>query len=200
MTTNFFQHIASLNIPGNWKISIHTEDNTTFTISALFTALQCGDDAAKAIPPMLLTGTTEELDNGFFDTIKEPAIQTAGLYTNMEIYLKGLEQAKLASKQEQDRKTAEKKQATTTPAASVSNVSPSAPKPSREELNKAFDAEMEKVTDLIKKLKFTDALNILPSVDTYPHKDREITKKRDYLKQQAKFYEATLITFNQENQ
>ncbi len=48
MKTDFFENIAQLNIPGNWKISIHTEDNLQFTVSALFTALMCCDNTARA--------------------------------------------------------------------------------------------------------------------------------------------------------
>ena len=59
MNTDFFQNIAGLNVPGNWKITIQTTDNVQFTVSALFTAIACGDNAAKAVPPMLLKGTVE---------------------------------------------------------------------------------------------------------------------------------------------
>ena len=29
MKTNFFQNIADLNVPGNWKIAIHTDGKGT---------------------------------------------------------------------------------------------------------------------------------------------------------------------------
>ncbi len=196
MNTNFFENIAGLNIPGNWKITIQTEDNIEFTVSALFTALQCGDNAAKAIPPMLLKGTAHELNDGFFETITVPAQQTAGLYSNMESYLKGLEAAKLASKQEQDNREKAKKQA----AANKSNediIVPDA-KINKEEKKKAYDDTMQEVTELIKKLKFSDALNILPSITEYPHKEAELKKKTDYLKTQISLYEKALINFNAE--
>ncbi|MBD1395115.1 PRTRC system protein E [Mucilaginibacter glaciei] len=196
MTTNFFEIIAGLNISGNWKITIQTEDNTAFTVSALFTALQCGDNAAKAIPPMLLNGTASELDNGFFETITGPIQQTAGLYSNMESYLKGLEAAKLASKQEQDNREKAKKQA----AANKSNediIVPDA-KINKEEKKKAYDDAMREVAELVKKLKFSDALNILPSIADYPHKEGELKKKTDYLKTQISLYEKALINFNAE--
>ncbi|RWY48338.1 hypothetical protein [Mucilaginibacter gilvus] len=196
MTTNFFEIIAGMNLPGNWKITIQTEDNMEFTVSALFTALQCGDHAAKAIPPMLLKGAASELNDGFFETITAPVQQTAGLYTNMESYLKGLEAAKLASKQEQDNMEKAKKQAS----ASKDNgdiIVPDA-KISKEEKKKAYDDAMQEVAELIKKLKFSDALNILPSVTDYPHKEGELKKKTDYLKTQIALYEKALINFNAE--
>jgi PRTRC genetic system protein E len=197
MNTNFFEIIAGLNIPGNWKITIQTEDNIEFTVSALFTALQCGDNGAKAIPPMVLKGIASELNEGFFETITIPVQQTAGLYSNMESYLKGLEAAKLASKQEQDNREKTRKQAA---AASKDNgdiIVPDA-KINKEEKKKVYYDTMHEVADLIKKLKFSDALNILPSITEYPHKEAELKKKTDYLKTQISLYEKALINFNAE--
>lgn len=56
MTTDFFNHIAALATPGNWKLTIQTGDNSTFTVSALFTAANGGDTAARLIPPKILQG------------------------------------------------------------------------------------------------------------------------------------------------
>ena len=197
MTTNFFENIAGLNIPGNWKITIQTEDNIEFTVSALFTALQCGDNAAKAIPPMLLKGTPTELNDGFFETITIPAQQTAGLYSNMESYLKGLEAAKVASKQEQDNRDKAKKQAAAANKDNGDIIVPDA-KINKEEKKKAYEDAMQEVAELIKKLKFSDALNMLPSIADYPHKEGELKKKTDYLKTQIALYEKALINFNAE--
>jgi PRTRC genetic system protein E len=88
MTTNFFENIAGLNIPGNWKIAIHTDDKGQFTVSALFNIDGNGDNAYKVVPPMVLKGTAQEMDEGFFDTIEQPMQETAGLFHNMEAYLK----------------------------------------------------------------------------------------------------------------
>jgi PRTRC genetic system protein E len=197
MNTNFFENVAELNIPGNWKITIQTEDNIEFTVSTLFTALQCGDNAAKAIPPMLLKGTAQELNHGFFETITVPVQQTAGLYSNMESYLKGLEAAKLASKQEQDNREKAKKQAIVASKNSEDIIVPDT-KISRDEKKKAYDDAMQEVAELIKKLKFSDALNILPSITEYPYKEGELKKKTDYLNTQISLYEKALINFNAE--
>ncbi|RYY59134.1 MAG: prtrc system protein e, partial [Chitinophagaceae bacterium] len=58
---------------------------------------------------MLLRGTVEELDEGFFDSILHPVQEAAGLFHNMESYMKGLEEAKKQSKMEQDKKLQESK-------------------------------------------------------------------------------------------
>ena len=145
---------------------------------------------------MLLKGTAPELNDGFFETITVPVQQTAGLYSNMESYLKGLEAAKLASKQEQDNREKAKKQV----AANKSNediIVPDA-KIIKEEKKKAYDDTMQEVAELIKKLKFSDALNMLPSIAEYPHKEGELKKKTDYLKTQISLYEKALINFNAE--
>ncbi len=105
MTTNFFQNINAMNVPGNWKLTVHTDEQGQFTVSALFTALHNADNATKAIPPMLFKGTATELDEGFFEAITQPVQQTAGLYHNLNAYHKELEKARVASKMNRTRKT-----------------------------------------------------------------------------------------------
>lgn len=195
MTTNFFENITALNVPGNWKISIQTTDNMLFTVSALFAATNCGDNASKAIPPMLLKGTAEELNKGFFDAITLPVQQTAGLYTSMEAYLKEVERARLASKEEQDRKTKEKAAQT---AKKPGDVEMPDPKQAKEEKKKAYDEAMKNITELSAKMKYADALAILPSLEDYPEKKNELEKKEAELKRLNSQYENALFNLNAE--
>lgn len=65
------------------------------------------DEAQEKICPMLLSGTAEELDNGFFPAIQQPLAQTVGLLTNMAEHEKSLEAAKAASKAESGAKKKE---------------------------------------------------------------------------------------------
>jgi PRTRC genetic system protein E len=196
MTTNFFQNIASLNLPGTWKLVIQTDTDGNMTVSELFNAT-CGDKAVKLIIPYTLTGTAQDLDEAFFTKITEPVAKTAELQTNLEAHLKSMEQAKAASKMEQDKKNKEKAQATATPKKTEDAEIPE-PKISREDKKKAYDTAMENVTELIKKLKFSEALTVLPDVADYPNKENELKKKRQYLEQQANFYEKALQNFNAE--
>ncbi len=196
MTTNFFQNIASLNLPGTWKLVIQTDENGKMTVSELFNAT-CGDKAVRLIIPYTLTGSAQDLDEAFFIKITEPVAKTAELQTNLEAHLKSMEQAKAASKMEQDRKAKEKTQVTTTPKNTQDAEIPE-PKISREDKKKAYDTAMENVTGLIKKFKFSEALTILPEVTEYPNKENELIKKRRYLEQQANLYEKALINFNAE--
>jgi hypothetical protein len=66
METNFFKSILALQVAGDWKINIAKEDMDRLIVSVLFFNDTIGDDARKKVPPILLKGTAEELDNGFF--------------------------------------------------------------------------------------------------------------------------------------
>lgn len=193
MNTDFFKNLAGLNVPGNWKISIQTSDNIQFTVSALFLANACGDNASKTIPPMLLKGTTDELDEGFFDAIVAPIQETAGLYTNMEAYLKEVERARLASKEEQDKKA----KAVQT-AKKPGDVEMPDQKLAKEEKKKAYDETMKSIGELSAKMKYGDALALLPSVQDYPEKKNELEKKETELKRLLNQYENALFNLNAE--
>ena len=183
MTTNFFQNIANLNVPGNWKFTLHTDEAGNFTVSALFTALQQADNALKAIPPMLLRGTATELDEGFFEAITEPVQQTAGLYHNLNAYHNGLEDARLKSKMEQDKKAKENKAKpkTATGEGGEDDIEISEPKPSKEEKRKAYTQAMININELKAACKYGEALALLPAIVDYPEKETELTKKAEEL-------------------
>ena len=178
MKTNFFDNIAVLNIPGNWKITIHTDDKGQFTVSALFNIDGNGDNACKVVPPMVLKGTAQELDEGFFDTIQKPVQETAGLFHNMEAYLKGLEEAKKQSKMEQDKKTQElknKQQAKVKTA--EDDIEVSGLKENKEEKKKRYDEAMKNIANLNDHCKYEEAIALLPSIEDYPEKQMELEKK-----------------------
>ena len=195
MNTDFFKNLAGLNVPGNWKISIQTSDNIQFTVSALFLANACGDNASKTIPPILLKGTTDELDEGFFDAIVAPVEETAGLYTNMEAYLKEVERTRLASKEEQDKKAKEKAAQT---AKKPADVEMPDPKLAKEEKKKAYDEAMKNIGELSAKMKYADALALLPSVQDYPEKKNELEKRETELRRLLNQYENALFNLNAE--
>jgi PRTRC genetic system protein E len=178
MTTNFFENIAGLNIPGDWKIAIHTDDKGQFTVSALFNTNNNGDNAYKVVQPMVLKGTAQEMDEGFFDTIERPVQETAGLFHNMEAYLKGLEEAKKQSKMEQDKKAQEnktKQQAKVK--AAEDDIEVSGLKENKEEKKKRYDEALKNIADLNDHCKYEEAIALLPSVEDYPEKQTELEKK-----------------------
>ena len=200
MTTNFFQNIASLNVPGNWKLTLHTDEAGNFTVSALFTALQQADNALKAIPPMLLRGKATELDEGFFEAITEPVQQTAGLYLNLNAYHIGLEEARLKSKMEQDKKAKENKakSKTATDEGGEDDIEISEPKPNKEEKRKAYTQAMININELKAACKYGEALALLPAIADYPEKEAELTKKAAELNRLKTQMDKNLALFNAE--
>jgi PRTRC genetic system protein E len=195
MTTNFFQNITALNVPGNWHLAIHTDEQGQLTVSALFTALHNADSATKGIPPMLLKGTAPELDEGFFETITQPVQQTAGLYNNLNAYHKELERARLASKMEQDKKNKNNPKPATGEAGDR-DIELGEPQPGKEEKRKAYLQAMIKINELNAACKYEEALALLPTATDYPEKEAELkikladlTRKRDQMVQ-------TLSLFN----
>jgi len=92
METNFFKTILVLQVAGNWKINIAKEDTDKLIVSLLFFNDTVGDDARKKVPPILLKGTAEEIDSGFFEAIEQPVKDTAQLFANMEQFLKDFNQ------------------------------------------------------------------------------------------------------------
>lgn len=160
---NFFQQIAGLAVDGDWKITIAGDKLGGFIVSVLFYNLQVGDDASKKVPPMLLKGTAQELDDGFFAAIGQPVKETAELFLNMEQYLKEREQAKLASQMEKDKDGKEKKE--------------------RDERRKKYDTLLKKVDELEEAKKYQEAIANLPKADAYPEQAEEIAKRLEQLRQ-----------------
>ncbi|NHA05588.1 PRTRC system protein E [Mucilaginibacter rubeus] len=197
MTTNFFQNINAMNVPGNWKLTVHTDEQGQFTVSALFTALHNADNATKAIPPMLFKGTATELDEGFFEAITQPVQQTAGLYHNLNAYHKELEKARVASKMEQDKKNKNNSKPKPATGETDENIELREPQPNKEEKRKAYVQTMIKINELNAACKYEEAIAILPSATDYPEKEAELktkladlTRKRDQMAQALSLFNA----------
>ncbi|MBW7892925.1 MAG: PRTRC system protein E [Chitinophagaceae bacterium] len=171
-TTNFFQTLAALNLEGDWQISIKAAGGSRMLVSVLFINDKVGDNARKLIPPMILKGTVQELDEGFFTSIETPVKQTASLFVNMEAYAKAQEQARLQSKMEQDKHQQQKKQ--------------------NETGNKKYEAAMKKVADLEAAGKFREAYAQLPKPTDFPEYEQAITEKKEEL--MAKFESTGLFS------
>lgn len=148
METNFFKSILSLHVAGNWKINIAKEDADKLIVSVLFYNDSVGDEARKKVPPILLKGTAEELDKGFFETIAEPVKDTAQLFANMEQFLKEKQQAKVSSQMEKDNILKMDKEKT--------------------ELQKQYESAMKKADELETAGKFKEAWMKVPQADLYP--------------------------------
>lgn len=200
MTTNFFKNITDLNVSGNWKFTINGDNKGILTVSALFTPVENGDNAAKLVPPLLLRGTADELDTGFFETIQQPVQEASGLFHNMDKYVKGLEEAKKQSIMEQDKKAQEiKAKALTKTGASADGIEvTSEPKVSKEDKRKAYEDAMKKIGDLNDACKYEEALTLLPSATDYPEKQSELERKKADLERKQKQYAQALQLFHQD--
>ncbi len=164
MNTNFFNQIAQMDINGSLQINIQQNEDNTLIVSVLVQNESCGDKAKNLIPPLVLRGTSEELDNGFFENIVQPIEQTSALMVNMESYLKAQEQAKKQSAMEKEQAEKEKK--------------------AKAERKKKFDKAMEKANKLEEEQKFREAWVAVPSVENYPEFADKIRKRKKELSDQ----------------
>lgn len=197
MKTNFFENIAAMNALGKWIITINNDAEGIFTVSTLYAGMPSGDNATKAIPPLLTKGTASEMDEGYFEAIQTPVKATAGFYTSTEAYLKSLEKARLNSKMVQDKKG---KNNTPKPAEKAEDpdeeMEMPEPQPSAAEKKKAYDGAMKKVNDLNTYCKYAEALEALPSESDYPEKEAELKAKRADLTRKKEQMSKTLELFN----
>jgi len=191
METNFFQNIAALGTPGKWNITIATQDNINFVVSAHFTAPHGNDNAASLIPPLMFKNTAEVLGVAFFRDIAEPIKETAEVFNNMEAYKKGLELARQKSQEQRDKN---KPQPTT--AIKVTAPETEEEKLAKEEKKCAYEEAMKTVASYLPQMKYAEALQILPLTEDYPDKKIELTAKREELDKLVKLKEKSLFAFN----
>lgn len=162
-TTNFFQAVAAIGVAGLWKITIQDSTDNKLVVSVLLSDGKCGDEAQKKVPPIILHGTPQELDEGFFEAITTPVLETAQLFANMEQYLKEREQARAASQMEKDKESRDKKD--------------------KEERKKKFEEKMKKVSELEEAKKWQEAIANMPKAGDFPEQAEEIAKRLDALRQ-----------------
>ncbi|MBS9768664.1 MAG: PRTRC system protein E [Flavobacteriaceae bacterium] len=163
MNTNFFNQIAQMDINGSLQINIQQNEDNTLIVSVLVQNESCGDKAKNLIPPLVLRGTSEELDNGFFENIVQPIEKTSALMVNMESYLKAQEQAKKQSAMEKEQAEKEQK--------------------AKSEKQKKFDKAIEKAEKLEKEQKYREAWASVPNSKEYPEFANEIKERLKRLEQ-----------------
>lgn len=161
MKTNFFECLAALNVMGDWQIIIKTAPSNRMLVSVLFSNDKVSDEARKLVPPMLLKGTTIELDEGFFSAVTSPVKQTAELFINMEQHAAAQEEARKQSRMEKDKEQQTKK--------------------GKDTGNKKYETQMKKVTELEAAGKYREAYGQLPKVADFPDFEDEINTKKEEL-------------------
>lgn len=164
-TTNFFSSVAAMNITGDLQLTIRKGAENNWIVSVMLNNEQCGDDARKLIPPLNLRGSSEELDNGFFERITAPIQTASGLMVDMEGFMKQLEEVKKQSAMEKDKADKERKE--------------------KEAREKKYKEAMQKVDELEKEGKYRDAWMKVPDPSEYPEQAETIRKRKSSLS--AKF-------------
>jgi len=199
MKTNFFEQVAGMQINGNLQINIQSNDIGTLTVSVLLVNSNPKITQGKTIPPMLLKGTAQELDESFFSQIAEPVKQTVKLFANLETY-----QAELDKAKKQPEKTGKTASATAKKTADNSLFSQPAEEPEIDsdddldeqpdetealaEKQRLYDEAMQRVGQLNTDMKYKEAIAQLPDAEEYPDKANEIKTKREQLQKRQELY------------
>ncbi|WP_333889134.1 PRTRC system protein E [Sphingobacterium siyangense] len=158
-TANFFRQISKMDINSKLTLTIAKATDSKIIISIFIENDACGDKAKNIIPPFNLTGTPEELDNGFFDHIRKPIKTADGLISNMDSFMQQLETSKAHSAMEKNKSEKEKK--------------------NTDSKNKKFTDAMAKAEALEKRGKFKEAWSALPKVSEFPEQKEIIRKKQE---------------------
>jgi len=159
MQTNFFRQLTKLNLVGDLQLILRQADENSFVLSVLLNNEQCGDKAKNLILPLNLSGTAEELDNGFFENVSVPLQSASGLMVNMESFMKQLEEAQKQSAMEKEKSDKEKKE--------------------KEAKEKKYKDAFEKAEELEKDGNYKGAWSALPRASEYPDYADIIRKKQD---------------------
>lgn len=197
MKTNFFEQVAGLGINGTLQINLQPQENGALTVSVLLANTNPKITAGKNIPPMLLKGSPQELDEAFFEQVGEPVKQTAKLFANLEAYQKELDKANETAKN----KKSEKGKASASKADNDngepdddddenSNLFSPAPddKQAKAEKKKQYDEAMERINTLNSQMKYAEAIVQLPDATEYPEKADELKTKREQLQKRQELY------------
>ena len=199
MKTNFFELVAGLSIRGNLQINIHQNEGGTQTVSVMLSAKDPKATTGKNLPPMLLKGTPQELDEAFFQQIGQPVRQTDRLFANAEAYQKELEKAKKQATTDKDKKGTANTPGGAKPKSDgnlfnqQTNEQPDdddfeepldeQPDDSEAlaEKQRLYDEAMQRVNALNGQMKFAEAIAQLPEPEEYPDKAEEIKNKGEAL-------------------
>lgn len=170
--TNFFRAIEALDVEGNLTLTIRKLKDGNMVVSTILINDRVGDSARKKIIPLNITATAGQLGEIYFKTISTPMKKTSELLTNMEAYLKSVEEANKKSRIEQDKKKAEKSKSTSAT--------------EKVEDEEAYKQAIDNSAQFEKEMKYDEALEALPQEADFPKRKAEIVKKRAELEKKAK--------------
>ena len=201
MKTNFFEQVAGLAVNGTLQINIQPQESGTLTVSVMLVNNNPKITTGKNIPPMLLTGSAQELDEAFFNQVGEPVKRTVKLFANADAYQKELDKAGQAGKKDKDNGKDKTKSTTNT------NLFTQQPEeqPDDDDLDEVpeeqpddseiladkqrlYDEAMQRVNTLNGQMKYAEAIAQLPDPEEYPEKVEEIRKKGEALLKRQEMY------------
>jgi PRTRC genetic system protein E len=195
MKTNFFEQIAGLAINGTLQINIQPHESGTLTVSVMLANTNPKITTGKNIPPMLLKGSAQELDEAFFNQIGEPVRKTSKLFANADAYQKELDKAGQAGKKDNGKDKSAKGTTNTNLFTQQPDEQPDddldeQPDDSENlaERQRLYDEAMQRVGELNTQMKYKEAIAQLPDAEEYPDKADEINAKRDALQKREKLY------------
>lgn len=90
MKTNFFATIAPFLGSMNLTLTVAKGSGDTVVVS-LLPQPRIKDNAKNSVQPMVIRGTIEELDEEFFNAIKEPMTKVTGIVIEIDNFEKGAE-------------------------------------------------------------------------------------------------------------
>jgi len=198
MKTNFFEQVAGLKIDGNLLMNINTDKNGLMTVSAMLSK-------AGAIPPMVFTALSHELDEAFFDKLAEPVKQTKGLITNLDNYQKELEKAKKNAGKDKAKTTDNSTTATAgddndddDDNGNTGDLFSQQPDDSqlKAEKKQYVDDQLQKAKELAKQMKYVEALAQLPDPAEYSEQAELIEAKRAEIQKGKEVYDQLQQQFN----
>lgn len=108
---NFFKQMSDIGIK-DVTIEIKVAEDGRMTVLTSPKSI-AKDKALNSIKPLLLTGTVEELDSGYFEAIEKPLKKTSKFFNNVESYEAKIEDAKKETAEAEAEKSKEKNAQTT---------------------------------------------------------------------------------------
>lgn len=91
----FFKRLSELIDGYDLQIVLQkTRDTLSVSIFPKIKEAEKDKDKLSKIKPLVLSGTPEELDNGFFDAIEQPLAKTNGLFTNIAEFVEQIQEVK----------------------------------------------------------------------------------------------------------
>jgi PRTRC genetic system protein E len=168
MRTNFFQAIQRLHGAGSWIINISFSAENELLVSVLLKN-SSAESGGSPLPPMLYTGTAQEIDEGFFESLSVPVEQTVSFFSNLSAYQKGMEDAKAKLITKPKEKTTPTSDTKKTGESITASKEPISTKPKFEDI-------LKDIAELNSSCKYTEAIALIPSVEDYPDKKAEIEK------------------------